>query len=87
MSIYTLIFTPSSETFQFEDSDIAVYQNAATQLDFSSKYHFSDTVQFYFNVTNLTDESYYLYHGNKQYNYQYEQYGRTFELGFSITSL
>jgi len=76
-----------SETFQFEDSDIAVYQNAATQLDFSSKYHFSDTVQFYFNVTNLTDESYYLYHGNKQYNYQYEQYGRTFELGFSITSL
>ena len=76
-----------SETFQFEDNNIDVYQGDHTQIDFSSKYYFSDTVQVYFNASNLTDESYYLYHGDKQYNYQYEQYGRTFELGITITSL
>lgn len=76
-----------SKTFQFEDNDIAVFEDDHTQLDFSSKYHHSDTVQFYFNASNLTDEALYLYHGDKQYNYQYEQYGRTFELGVSITSL
>ncbi len=75
-----------SKTFQFEDNNIEVYQNDHTQIDFSSKYYYSDTVQFYFNASNLTDEAYYLYHGDKQYNYQYEQYGRTFELGFSLTS-
>ncbi len=75
-----------SETFQFEDNNIGVYESDHTQIDFSSKYHYSDNVQFYFNASNLTDEALYLYHGNKQYNYQYEQYGRTFELGVSITS-
>jgi len=76
-----------SKAFKFDDNDTPVYQGDHTQLDFSSKYHFSDTVQFYFNATNLTDEPYSLYHGAKQYNYQYEEYGRTFELGISITSL
>jgi len=76
-----------SKTFQFNDNDVAVYEDAHTQIDFSSKYYFSDTVQFYFNASNLTDEAMYLYHGEKQYNYQYEQYGRTFELGITISSL
>lgn len=76
-----------SKTFQFNENDVSVYESAHTQVDFSSKYYFSDTIQFYFNASNLTDEPMYIYHGNKQYNYQYEQYGRTFELGFTISSL
>jgi len=76
-----------SKTFQFNENDVAVYEAAHTQVDFSSKYYFSDTVQFYFNASNLTDEPMYIYHGAKQYNYQYEQYGRTFELGITISSL
>ncbi|WDE07595.1 TonB-dependent receptor [Thalassomonas viridans] len=75
------------KNFQFEDRDTKVYQDAHTQLDFSGKYYYSDTVQFYLNAVNLTDEAYYLYHGSKQYNYQYEQYGPSFELGFTISSL
>lgn len=76
-----------SESYQGDINKIAVYEGDHTQIDFSSKYHYSDNVQFYFNASNLTDEALYLYHGSKQYNYQYEQYGRTFELGISITSL
>ena len=57
------------------------------QLDFSSKYYLNDNMNVYFNATNLTDEPMYLYHGEKRYNYQYESYGRTFELGFTFSSL
>ncbi len=76
-----------SENYKFADNDADVYQDAHTQIDFSGKYYMTDTVQFYFNVSNLNDEPYYLYHGENQYNYQYEEYGRTFELGVTFTSL
>jgi len=76
-----------SESYQFDDADMAVYEDSHMQLDFSSKYYFNDTMNVYFNATNLTDEPMYLYHGEKRYNYQYESYGRTFELGFTFSSL
>ncbi|BDF93246.1 TonB-dependent receptor [Pseudoalteromonas sp. KAN5] len=76
-----------SESYQFDDADMAVYEDSHMQLDFSSKYYFNDTMNVYFNATNLTDEPMYLYHGDKLYNYQYESYGRTFELGFTFSSL
>ena len=76
-----------SKVFLFEENDASVYEDDHAQLDFSSKYHVSDSVQVYFNASNLTDEPLYLYHGVKQYNYQYEQYGRTFEFGIKINSL
>ncbi|NMM41019.1 TonB-dependent receptor [Pseudoalteromonas arctica] len=75
-----------SESFQFDDADMAVYEDSHMQLDFSSKYYFNDNMNVYFNATNLTDEPMYLYHGEKRYNYQYESYGRTFELGFTLSS-
>ena len=75
-----------SESYQFDDADMAVYEDSHTQLDFSSKYFFNDNISLYFNATNLTDEPMYLYHGEKRYNYQYESYGRTFELGFTFSS-
>ncbi|WP_257325395.1 TonB-dependent receptor [Pseudoalteromonas rhizosphaerae] len=76
-----------SESFQFDDADMAVYEDSHMQLDFSSKYYLNDNINVYFNATNLTDEPMYLYHGEKRYNYQYESYGRTFELGFTLSSL
>lgn len=76
-----------SNVFQFNDSDVGVFEDDHTQLDFSSKYQLSDTVQLYFNASNLTDEAMYLYHGSKQFNYQYEQYGRTYEFGVTFNSL
>ncbi|MEI8668210.1 TonB-dependent receptor [Pseudoalteromonas sp. B131b] len=76
-----------SESFQFEDADMNVYEDSHTQLDFSGKYFINDSVNVYFNAKNLTDEPLYLYHGERKYNYQYESYGRTYELGFTINSL
>ncbi|KPH61966.1 TonB-dependent receptor [Pseudoalteromonas porphyrae] len=76
-----------SKSFQFDDADMAVYEDSHMQLDLSSKYYFSDNINVYFNATNLTDEPLYLYHSDKRYNYQYESYGRTFELGFTFSSL
>ena len=76
-----------SESFQFIDNDLTVYEDTHLQVDFTAKYYFKDTMQLYFNAVNLTDEPMYLYHGKRAYNYQYEEYGRSFELGFTINSL
>jgi len=79
--------TYKSESFQFSDNDADVLEDTHTQVDFSAKYFLSDTIQVYFNATNLTDEPYYLFHGDSRYNYQYEEYGQTFEFGVTLTSL
>ena len=79
--------TYQSESFQFEENDRPVMQASHNQLDFSAKYYLSEQTHVYFNAINLTDEPFYLYHGSQQYNYQYERYGRSFELGFTLNSL
>lgn len=75
-----------SEAFLFEDADRKVYESSHSQVDLNIKYYVSDTSYVYFNAVNLTDEPYYLYHGTSAYNYQYEEYGSTFELGFTYNS-
>jgi TonB-dependent receptor len=81
-----LSLSHKGKSFQFKDGDSGVYQDVHTQLDFSAKYYISDSMQVYFNAVNLTDEAYYLYHGSAAYNYQYETYGRSYELGFTFSS-
>lgn len=76
-----------SESFQFEDNNTSVFEDAHMQFDLSAKYYISDTINVYFNAINLTDEPLYIYHGSKSYNYQYEEYGRSFELGITFNSL
>ena len=76
-----------NESFQFVDNDSSVYQDQHMQVDFTAKYYLNDTMQVYFNAVNLTDEPLYFYHGSRVYNYQYEEYGTSFELGFTINSL
>ncbi|MBQ4863014.1 TonB-dependent receptor [Pseudoalteromonas sp. MMG013] len=76
-----------SKSFMFEEGNARVLQDDHLQLDFSAKYYVTDQTQLYFNAVNLTDEPYYAYHGTAQYNYQSESYGRSFEFGFTLTSL
>jgi len=81
-----LTLAHKSESFVFNDSKLPVYEDAHNQIDFSLKYDISDKLQLSFNANNLTDEAYYLYHKSRAYNYQYESYGRSFELGISYKS-
>ncbi len=78
-----LTWSHKSSSFQFEDGDAGVYQDSHNQLDLNVNYHINDDLKVYFNAINLTDEPFYLYHGSAAYNYQYEEYGSTFELGIS----
>ena len=75
-----------SEAFLFEDADRQVFEDTHTQVDLNVKYYVNDQSFIYFNAVNLTDEGYYRYHGSSKYNYQYEEYGRTFEIGFTYNA-
>ncbi len=68
------------------DRDEDVYQDEHTQLDASVKYNIMDGLQLYFEGVNLTDEPRYFYQGDEAYNWQYEEYGRTYVLGVRMTS-
>lgn len=63
-----------------------VYVDEQTQLDFSARYYLSDGMQVYVEALNLTDEPYYAYVNDNQYNAQYESYGLTFKLGLTLTN-
>ncbi len=78
-----LTFAHRSESYQFLDQGRTVYEDSHNQIDFNLKYFINDQVNVYFNAVNLNDEPLYLYHEDERLNYQYETYGRTFELGFS----
>jgi outer membrane receptor protein involved in Fe transport len=51
-------------------------------IDFSGKYFINDDMNIYFNAINLSNESFYNYFDTRNRNAQFEEYGRTFELGF-----
>jgi TonB-dependent receptor len=69
------------EVNDLEDATFDRYADSNLQVDFSAKYRLSDSFQVYLNAVNLTDEPFYAYFGNRRYNSQFEQYGRTYELG------
>jgi TonB-dependent receptor len=75
-----------SESYQYDLNDAPVYEQAHTQFDLSAKYYINDQTNVYFNALNMTDEPFYLYHGNDNYSLQYETYGRSYELGITFTS-
>ena len=67
------------------DADYDTYVDAQTQLDFSISYYVTDSVKIYIDALNLTDEPYYTYVKDSNYNSQYETYGQTFKLGVTLT--
>lgn len=76
-----LTWTHKSDTFRQLDQKARVSQDEHNQIDFNAKYFVNDSLNLYFNAINISDEPYYLYHRNAGYNYQYEVYGSTYEIG------
>lgn len=62
------------------DASTDGYVDAQRQLDFSFGYQLTSKLQLVFEGINLNNERYYVYQGNKAYNMQNEQYGRTYKL-------
>jgi len=62
------------------------YEDDFMQWDFVGRVKLVDGVSTYLKVVNLTDEPYYAYQYKSNYNFQYEEYGRTLELGIEITN-
>jgi TonB-dependent receptor len=59
--------------------------DAQTQVDLSVAYQLSKQVQLVFEANNVNNEKYYVYQGAKQFNTQYEQYGRTYKVGLKVS--
>lgn len=75
-----------AEVGNITDKAYDVHSDNHLQFDLTSKYQIAKGMQLYFNAINLNDEPYYAYTGTKPYNFQYEQYGRTFVFGMQITN-
>ncbi|MGX9220701.1 TonB-dependent receptor [Massilia varians] len=55
------------------------------QLDFSLSWKLDKRWQLTFDASNLNNEKYYVYQGDKARNVQYEQYGRTYKIGLKAS--
>ncbi|MBJ2129037.1 TonB-dependent receptor [Alteromonas sp. IB21] len=78
-----LATTYKSENFEEIDGDMLRFEDDHVQIDFMARYYINDSMQVYFNGINLGDEPFYNYFDTRSQNAQYEEYGRTFELGFT----
>jgi TonB-dependent receptor len=78
-----LTLSYKSENLEEIDGDLIRMEDAHQQLDFMGKYFINKNMYVYFNGINLNDEAYYHYFDQRSVNAQYEEYGRTFELGFN----
>ncbi|AIF98697.1 TonB-dependent receptor [Alteromonas australica] len=78
-----LAMTYKSENFEEIDGDMLRFEDDHTQVDFMAKYFINDDMQLYFNAVNLTDEPFYNYFDTRNKNAQYEEYGRTYQVGFT----
>jgi TonB-dependent receptor len=55
-----------------------------TRVDFTSEYQVTDNLAALFNVSNITNEPYYAFHGNRRFARQFDEFGRTWELGLRL---
>ncbi|MEE4296736.1 MAG: TonB-dependent receptor [Wenzhouxiangella sp.] len=67
-----------------EDPSQDEYVSAETRLDFTSEYRFTDSIKGKINVSNITDEPYYAFYGDSRFARQYDEFGRTVELGVEV---
>ncbi|AFJ01542.1 TonB-dependent receptor [Methylophaga frappieri] len=75
-----------SEVAAIDDKEHDLYVDDQTFVDFSASYFLTKNAQISFEAKNLTDESYYVYTGSERYNAQYEEYGPTYKLSFTLTN-
>ncbi len=60
--------------------------DAQKQLDFSLAWQLSKQLQLVFDGANLNNEKYYVYQGDKKFNAQHEQYGRTYRINLKASA-
>lgn len=77
-----LTTTYKSENLEEIDDDMLRMEDTHQQIDFTAKYYMNEEMTIYFNAVNLTDEPFYNYFDQPNKNAQYEEYGRTVEVGF-----
>ena len=75
--------TYKSKNLEEIDGDMLRMEDAHQQFDFMGKYYINQDLTVYFNAININDEPYYHYFDRRSQNAQYEEYGRTFEIGFN----
>ncbi|AZE54889.1 TonB-dependent receptor [Pseudomonas synxantha] len=73
------------ELASINDKAHDLHVDAQTFVDFSARYSVTKNLQVSFEAQNLTDESYFVYTGHRNYNGQYEEYGPTYKLGLTFT--
>ncbi|QJR79477.1 TonB-dependent receptor [Alteromonas pelagimontana] len=78
-----LTMSYKSENLEELDGDMIRIEDDHQQVDFMAKYFINEDMQIYFNAINLNDEPFYHYFDQRDRNAQYEEYGRTFQLGFT----
>ncbi|WP_027864373.1 TonB-dependent receptor [Massilia alkalitolerans] len=59
--------------------------DAQKQLDFSLSWKLDKRWQLTFDASNLNNEKYYVYQGERARNAQYEQYGRSYKIGLKAS--
>lgn len=77
-----LSMTYKSDNLEEIDDGMLRIEDDHQQMDFVAKYYINNDMQVYFNGINLGDEPLYHYFDERNRNAQFEQYGRTFEIGF-----
>ena len=75
-----------SEVAGIDDKEHDQYVDSQLFLDFSTSYFVTKNAQITLEAKNLTDEEYYVYTGSSAYNAQYEEYGPSIKLGFTLTN-
>lgn len=78
-----LTMTHKSNNLEEIDGDMLLIEDNHQQIDFSGKYYINPNMHVYLNAININDEPFYAYFDQRNRNAQYEEYGRTLELGFS----
>ncbi|MCL1076868.1 TonB-dependent receptor [Parashewanella spongiae] len=74
------------EVTEIDDSRYDMYEDDHLQWDFVAKGHITENLTFYFKAINITDEPFYSYAGRRDFNNQFEKYGRTFQFGLQLVN-
>lgn len=69
------------EVNELDDPAFDRYADSHLQYDFTGSYRVDSRYLVYLNAINLNNEPFYAYFDEPAFNSQYEEYGRTFELG------
>jgi TonB-dependent receptor len=58
--------------------------SAETRLDFTSEFQVTDNIAALLNVSNITNEPYFAFHGDERYARQFDEFGRVWEFGVRV---